>query len=400
MPRPNLTTAQYLGQFATRVCDCSNVLAAGTAVRIQSKTRHISRANVQGGVQVAFPNWYVSVSTFQESGNGGTATISGYLEYPIGSTLYQLTWSSASTVDVASGAQSPLCDAVNVAIRKGEAFMIRVYYANASGVLILQATGSQQDTANGEQFRYSATTLTDQTGILGAYTAGTASGALNYGPTRIVAPITEPSIYLIGDSRCQGYTGDTYANDSSTDKGSTARSVGPHFGYHNAGIYGDALVNFAASNAIRLANAEDCKIVLSEYGINDVTGGANTATLLARLQTVRALFPGKPFYQVTVSPVTSHSAGQKAARTGYNDGIRALPSWLTGYFDFADVAETSRNSGVWIGGSPNDYTNDEIHETQLMNQMYRDNFPSMQNQLNFGMIPSDGRIATRIGLGL
>lgn len=365
----------YTGQFANRCVMPTQILAAGVATKIITKTKHYARTSVSS-FKIAYPNWYVNTVSFAEGGNGGTATITSAIEYPIGVTLTQVTWSAIPSVDVPSGTQSALSDTINVAIPEGEAFIVRTYVTNASGVVV-DAGGNS---ANGEEFRYTTGALTDQTMTMGTYSGGSSS-SLSFAPILLVATITRPSILLIGDSRCFGYS-DSYAGSSSGDIGETARCVGPYFGYVSCGTTSSTTLGFVNSHTLQVALGAYCSHIICELGINDLKGVISPATSAGRITTIAGYFSPKKVYQTTLPPITSSTDNwatlgnqtQDTAngdRVTFNGLVRAGISGITNYFELADVAETARNSGYWItNGVANYYVSDGIHEKQNMNILY------------------------------
>jgi hypothetical protein len=374
----------YLGQFSTRACIMAKTIASGTANKIETKTRHFARANVTA-FKIGYPNWYVNDSLV-ETGNGGTATITAAIEYPIGGTITQVKWSGASSTTVASGAQSALSDWINLTIPSGDAFIVRTYFSNPSGILIYQTTGEVQlDTANGEQARRSSGALTDETMNAGAYVSGS-STTDGYGPNVLVAMISTPSVCILGDSRQQGIQ-DTYVGDSSTDKGEVARSIGPYFPYINMGKSALGAGNFVSSHTRQLALSAYCSHIVCALGFNDLSGQAlPVATVQASILTIAGYFPTKPFFQCTLPPKTTSTdswatTANQTSTAGvpnvhiFNNWVRAGGlAGIDGYFEFADTAEGTRDSGKWIAnGTANYYTADGLHEKQTLNVLYKTN---------------------------
>jgi len=375
------STDEYVGHFSTNVAVMTSTIAAGTATQLLCKKRHVSRDTVSFP-RFAWPNWLVPTSTLIEGGNGGSATITASIEYPIGSgNIMQCTWSGATSVAVASGAQSPLCDPVPIRIPRGAAYFTRVFYTNASGLIVLQASGNTLDVANGEVFRYSTGSLTDQTMSAAAWTGGTNNTNLSYGPILCVASMTRPSVLVFGDSRAQGIN-DTFTGNLSGDKGAVPRALGSNYSYVNCGVANDSAASFLTSNTLRVALAKYFSHIICEYGYNDIFNGASAATLVTRQQSIAALFGAKPTHITTIPPGTTGAwtlvdrsdqtaRANQAANTTYNGLVRAGVSGVAGFFEFADVAEGGRNLGTWLAdGTTNKNTTDGIHETQVMNLLY------------------------------
>lgn len=365
----------YTGQVATavRVPDLLSALPGSRGFR----TRHYARANIVNNMQIAFPGWYVETNNAETT--AADATFKAAIEYPIGVTSTPVTWAAASSIAVTGGTTSGLSDAIPVSIPVGQPFMVRTFYTNATN--IIYAGKGSQDTVNGEQQRSGAS---DETAAVGAMTSGSsvATGVLT--PILMVAPITQPAVLLLGDSRVVG-SGSVSANDAFTgvsgDRGETPRSVGPWFGYSMVAVQGTSAQNYVgAAHALRNALQTYFSTVICNYGINDITGSARTpAQTLADLKTIAGYFPGKKFYQCTIAPRTTSSdswatiANQtlnanSAGIATLNGLIRAAPVEFTGYYELADVVESSRDSGKWIvNGVANYATADGLHETTAAN---------------------------------
>ncbi len=379
-------TAPYLGQFATRTNTEAAVLASGVATQQITKTRHFARAEVNG-FYVAFPNWYIN-SSQAETGNGGTATITAAIEYPIGGTITQVTWAGSASTTAASGAQTALSDLIKVHIPAGDAFIVRAFYENASGTVVYQSSGENAlDAANGEEYRYGKGTLTDQTMVAGAYSGGLGTSTTNnWGPILLVGYINTPSICILGDSRQSGID-DTYVGDSSTNKGAISRAVGPYYPYINTGRANSQASNYISASPLQRALCAYTSHIISGYGYNDLsTGGVSVATLEGRITTICGYFSGKPCFQTTIPPrststdswatLVNQTIGSKNTEIhDFNDSVRSLSiSGVSGYFEFADIAEGTRDSGKWVvTGAANYATSDGIHESQAMNILYRTN---------------------------
>jgi hypothetical protein len=76
---------------------------------------------------------------------------------------------------------------------------------------------------------------------------------------------------------------------------------------------------------------------------------------------------GLKVFQTTICPRTTSTDNwttttnqtpyaHEDIRVALNDWIRTCPAPLSGFFDAADLAETSRNSGIWKVGYPSDGT--------------------------------------------
>jgi hypothetical protein len=162
--------------------------------------------------------------------------------------------------------------------------------------------------------------------------------------------------------------------------------------------FGEQGAAFNSSKAFRLAVAQFCTHVVEGYGDNDFAPSGGNASLALLQSSMLGIWfslarQGLKVWRVSILPRTTSTdawatignqtvGGNDAARTGFNDWLRAgapiSPTTLaavaigtggalvmgvtghplTGYFEIADLVETSRNSGVWKAPG---YTTDGIH---------------------------------------
>ncbi|HLW90549.1 MAG TPA: SGNH/GDSL hydrolase family protein, partial [Roseiarcus sp.] len=345
-----------------------------TANNQQFNSRSYHKAAVAvSALKIVVPNWYVSNPGFVETAAPTTATIWAAIEYPAG-TFHQITFSGSASVTMSAGAQA-ISDWCNVSIPAGAFFYIRMFGSNSAGVLYITSTvggTNDENSGVGEALQVAPSGLSNLT-MTGSVPE---SNTYQYGfrPLAILGMTSKPSVLCIGDSRCYG-VGDV--SDATGDRGEICRSIGQKFAYCNFGVPADKAATFVASNSLRLAFAQYATHIVSEYGVNDmyVLGHAATATL-ASLAQARALFPGAPFFQSTISPVTSSTDGWATTTNqtangnvgpnlaAVNDAIRAGNGGITGYFDIADQTMSARDSLLWsVGGGA--HTADGLHANAL-----------------------------------
>ena len=201
------------------------------------------------------------------------------------------------------------------------------------------------------------------------YTDRTLSGTISdaaifrgYGPVQILAhPNTpgQPTIGLPGDS--------IYAGSNDGDTGWPTRWLNGKFCMQNVSYSNSRLNHWglpSTSNWRRAPLLDPCTDILFGLAVNDFITGQ--VTTLAGIQErfiaawSRWLAQGKRVHLSTILPATTssngwtNSAGQtplswESLRVAANDWIRttALSLGITTVIDAADVAETSRNSGIW-----------------------------------------------------
>lgn len=353
------TSKAYIGQLATRSKTPNNTATFGATTQLMSRSRHIARAPIKSAA-IVLPTWYFKHSTLVEVALGGSATVTASFEYPAG-TFTQITFGGQVSGTISDNSNG-VSDFVSVNIPAGDAFFVRIYWTSANGAVYIDpgavGAGSSltqwgRDETNGERFRWAASGITDQT-MSGSITSNNNSNG--FCPVAVIGQTTTPSIYLCGDSRVEGLT--DYFNDASTDMGMLARCVGPYYPYINGGQTSQTTQDFLNSNARQLELAAYCSHKICELGINDLTG-TGYSSFLARQQQVFDLLGRKKLYGVTFPPKTTSTdnfvttanqtvSANNADRITYNNSVRAGSiSGLSGYFDFADTAESARDSGKW-----------------------------------------------------
>ncbi|WP_189464899.1 SGNH/GDSL hydrolase family protein, partial [Mesorhizobium sp. M2D.F.Ca.ET.223.01.1.1] len=294
-------------------------------------------------------------------------------------TFTQVKFSGSASAVIASGS-SLLSDAVSVSIPNGASFWVRTFVNAVTAIVFCEGnTGfARRDLGNGEAYEYSASTTTDKTMGGTVNDVGAASSPI-YVPTAIIAQTRKPSVLIIGDSRDWGFT-DTL--DSSGDLGDIARSIGPAYGYINAGCAGDTFSALIAAGTKRQALKQYVSHVIVGDAINALRSGGSgqnktSATVLGELQTVLGMFSDKRCYTTTCggpNPTSTDNFATTANQTvnansaqitAYNDAIRASVANSLGFFEIADQVESARNSGKWwVTGGANATTSDGLHSTQ------------------------------------
>jgi len=342
----------YTGVIAT---GCYHPSAKSASQQFNSRSEHYARDNITS-LQIAFANNFGAA----EAGPGSSMTIRASIEYPRG-TFTIVNWSGARDVVIPDGDDSPLSDPVEIVIPRGAFFSVRSFAQCAGGVVY---KGFYANRVNGGA-EAATSGLTDKT------TCGTIpTGRHVVAPCLIVGKTDRPALGLIGDSVCAG-AGDNIA-DVSGDIGILARPLGPHFAYINQAISSEPLGNFIGANgAKRRARTAWCSHIICEYGRNDFTS-VSGSVFLGYVTTCAGLFPGKPFFQTTITPRTSSTDGWTTVGGQTVDGghtsrllvnHRLRAGGVPGVYDFFDltkVVESDRDSGLWKAPG---YTVDGTHPT-------------------------------------
>lgn len=188
-----------------------------------------------------------------------------------------------------------------------------------------------------------------------------------YGPFGIIAkPNVKPAfgnIGLFGDSildgNSNGSTGINY------DQGWGRRWLDLiNAPWVKFAVGGDKIINHTTDTltAFVLANSTGIDFAITNYGANDLASATDLqATKDIYLKWWNALSnSGIKVIQSTILPRTSFNATSESIRVQINDWIRTTPAPLWKYIELADIAETSRNSGVWKSGLQTDGTHPTV----------------------------------------
>lgn len=351
----------YEGAVASRARSVGT--ADTTNKYLMARSAHVA-SEALTSIRVVFSNFYpFGVDT----GLGASADITASIEYPA-NTFTQLTFSTSTTGTIPNIA-TLFSDFATVNIPSGDTFWVRTFWHNTAGTLYNQF----QNTFLGEAVRLSATSIADQT-MSGTITN---SGSYSHPPIAILGTTNRASVVIVGDSISAG-VGDTEDSSNSATGfngkiGMVARSLG-NIPFINLGCNGQIAGAWAASSPARLPLITKGSHMICEMGINDFLGAGTSGGVLSDIQAIFALCrAGQKRYQTTINPFPTSSdswvtlgnqtvsAGQDAQRTAFNDLIRAGSAGGNGYYEVADVLESSRNSGKWGVTPTPPYTGDGVH---------------------------------------
>lgn len=197
------------------------------------------------------------------------------------------------------------------------------------------------------------------------------------------------SVVLLGDSVGDGF-GD-FGDPANGLQGHLTRALDnlvPWTKFTRPGHSYLNLVNAANHRRMLSSVAGTYTHVFIQLGTNDLY--ANARTFLQTQQSILSVVGnfadrGVKVILCTVPPVTTSTdswatpgnqtisnnpVGANGHRISVNDWIRAGVPGVTAVFDFADIVETSRNSGIWKGG----YTSDGVHENTISAAVAGDEF--------------------------
>lgn len=356
----------YVGLVASKCYMCHAPSGVGRSQN--SLSPHYARTDISW-LKIAVPNWYVKNSSpFNEIVAGGDSTITASVEYPQG-VFTRILWGGNVTGTLVDGTTT-LSDQTTVAIPNGALFWIRMYIVGSTNVFSRIFAFNPNHIPASQQWMGAEAFTADKT-MGGTITKTNAT----FCPIAIIGPTDKPSIALLGDSIGIGELDGR--GDLSGDYG-LARAFGDRYAYLNFALSGDRAAGFLADGARRADVLKYASHLLCAYGNNDIyTLGNSAAITFGRLQNIWQLMKAhgqdKKTFQTTISVRATSTDGWttlanqttlsgNAARVSLNALIRAGDPDLDGYIDFADVLESSRESGKWKPGPTANYlTSDGTH---------------------------------------
>lgn len=357
----------YLGHVATNTGQCNATDSNNKQQMV--RRRHCARVALTG-LRLVLPNFYINQTTHKETALGAAASCTASVEYPAG-VFTQVLFSGSSTGTIPNGGHL-VSDLTPISIPEGAYFYTRWWRNSSAGIVFASTSspGSVVDTANGEAMAFGVTSADLTMG-------GTVTSGGNYmaPPLAVLGITTKESVVMFGDSRADGVFDFYSAAGAQQTLRAYSRGFGQIFGHSVYATSGNTLVDWLTGNTNQVAMAGYATRIINELMINDLINGRSPAQIIADIQTMRALFPGKPFYVTTMSPWASStdswatlanqtSAFFNANRVSLNTSIRAGIATVTGNFDIAGVSESSLNSGKWtVTGAANYMAQNDGHES-------------------------------------
>lgn len=340
-----------------------------TNTKVMGQTHHLCMDTQTGILRVTWPNYRKPSDgvASPEIGSGAAANGRASVLYTDGlgnvaiARLYDATTGSDS-ITAADGANLVGVTQTAIPAIAGREFLIRFWGNFPNGMVYAQ---QQAHVGGGDFFNFS-NSAADVTGTQTAITDSFAANYAMYGPIAVEMQTTRPTVAIIGDSRTSGY-GDV-PNTARGLKGNLPRLLGHTYAYMNLGVAGEMAQNWGTRRPRSLALAQHCSHVYLALGFNDVANNSRTgAQALADLQTLAALFPGKPVLVTTANPKTdtSNAPQAQAALAGFNSLLRGLPKPFVGLYDPAATCESLTTAGAWANTG---FTTDYTHETSLGNE--------------------------------
>lgn len=311
---------------------------------------------------------------------GDSITIEVSLEYPAG-TFKRITFNGANSVVIPYGTQVE-CDPIGVTIPNNTYYWIRTYTSVTAGQRWINTHATDAGYTEG-------VVLNTNSVVSGTITNSTTNC---FGPSVIFGSNNNKrySFFCTGDSIAFGVGDSGFTSMGFTFGGGLfGRTLGPTSATIHTQIPGGGVAGFITNRGRRLLDlASTCDFHLSNYGTNDISGGATFATVAQNLCNLwfLVLSKGIKSYHSTILPRTNVSnvpIATEPVRLQVNAWLRDgapididtqtyavvgssgasivrvgdLLHPVIYIFELAYLAEASPDSGTWKPG----YTADGIH---------------------------------------
>lgn len=363
----------YTGFIATNGSVCDSTLAGANGVAAWSRTCHWARDDIRDA-QIVFGNFYVNSGGAEVAGNG-SLTMTASIEYPEG-TFTQVKWNGEVSGTMAAG-DILVSDASTAHIPRGAKFWVRQYFSSSAKSIHYMNQTNVVDSANGEAFNYSTSSLADPT--MGGAMVDASGGGIIIRPLAIIGTTTRQSAIIFGDSRQAG-TNEGAVQNGYGYRGTVAKIIGPKMAYSNCSRGGANANAFNGASTRQRQLIQFATHIFATHGINDINTGNDLSTVTTRLSDYWTLLSayGKKLIAITLSPegVTTTDAyatvanqtanARNSVRVGVNAVIRKASKPLDGFIEVADAVESARDSGKF--NAPG-FTADGTHETWKANSV-------------------------------
>jgi lysophospholipase L1-like esterase len=348
--------------------------AVNNKSQVMTRSGHMAWVPISA-LKVGIPSMRISVvsNDLTEFSFNNNATITASVEYPAG-VYTQLKFSGSSTGTGPPG-QILFSDLLTIpgGIPANAKFWVLIFYQNSSGVYFTDVTsGGQAFAVWGDESSSGTGGLTDKTMTGGI----TNDGSFCYAPACILAKSSIVSIGCIGDSLTEGVGDNPLANPFIGDIGLVCKTLAALCPMVNLGLGGTTLTPngpptsrfWGQVGTARSQLIPYCSDLIIELGTNDLSAAISNLTaaqLIAYLETfITSVLPslgaakGVRIFLTTITPHTTSSDGfitignqtpdaNTAERISYNNSIRGGLPGVTGYYETANVFESSQNSGFW-----------------------------------------------------
>lgn len=309
-----------------------------------------------------FVGWYVGASV---AAIPSAIDIKVFLEYPV-NVFTQVTFALLTTGTIPASTTAKLkSDPSRLRIPAGSKFWVRIVNISAGSrqfpLIELPAVATTIGVTDGS----------DATDKGNSGTIAATGGVGTYGPSAISATVLAKnarSFVVVGNSLAWGQ-GDVSSVGSKGGSGWISRKLDafyPSVKLCKAGILAQQIATAAFYNSyLGLISDINFTDVISEAGLNDLTGNRTQAQIEGNWQTIYGLFAGKRIFQTTLTARTTSTDtyatttfqtpktdGNMAALNSLNAGVRAIAANVSGCIDAADFDMSARDSDIHAGPFP------------------------------------------------
>lgn len=369
--------------------DGANATSTGGVLGGTAKLNHVATRSFYG-VRLVYVNWGAGTGS-KEAYGANDITVRAAVE-PFGNTVVPVTFNGKRSVTIEPGGTA-ISDPLGLDIAKGASFSTRTFVQITAGTFPINTIPTA---SSGEGNNYANPAGADLTAPGSASLTGIGTNQLVYGPAAIlgqVADLGKPVIGILGDSIFHGN------GDSSFAFGGLAqRALNGDYSYQKVAFPGESLGGFLGVGGVgRIGRAGIlalCGIthIVTDYTVNSLTSANIQSDAVTAWTVMRRMAP-YGVYATTLTPQTTSTDGwatvgnqtvqypadREPRRIAFNSWLRdgapidnsgvpqAVGSTgvlragqaghpLSGYFEVADLAETTRNSGIWKAGYSADGT--------------------------------------------
>lgn len=364
----------------SNLAHCARVAHADTVASYALSHSRVPFSNLSGrpitNLEVFYTNW--SYNTSVEWSPTSTLSVRAAVEYPVGIITPLYDAGGNRDISISGGGIGSALKKSGLNIPANAVFYIRTRCIVTGGDGQAPRAYTNNATFNGGTIQSWFGATNDGSDYTTSGNQPTAFG-VGFGPSAVCSRETgnkTRSFMIIGDSISRG-------NFSGGISFAEVAALGAGYSFLNFAVSGSKLVdNTVQTKRIALARATGCTDVLMNYPINDISGSKTLSNIQTGFNALWSNLKAAGFdkiIQASCTPRTSDAtntgtpyATPAGAFTGGASSLRSqVNAWLRSVagqankadyiFEFADVLESSRDSGLWLNPTVN--TSDGLHPT-------------------------------------
>lgn len=357
---------------------CSRVLHADSVATFAVGHSRIPYSNISGRAITTLETYYThfSYNTSLEWSPTSMLTVRAAVEYPVGTITPLSDMNGNRDIAITGGEVSAALKATGLNIPNNAVYYIRTRVICAGGDGQLPRAYSNGAAFEGGNIQSYLSTTNDGADYTTAGNQPTSSGK-GFGPSAVCSVETgnkNRSFAIIGDSISRGSL-------SGGVSFSEIASIGAGYGFLNLSYSGAKIQNNTTMLRRRaLMQAIGITDVLMNFPVNDLSAGRTLAQIQADSNTLWTNLKADGIQKViqatclpyttdntspgtiVVTPAGAFTGGASSLRSQINAWFRSVegqtnkPSHI---FEFADILETARDSGLWLNPTTN--TTEGLH---------------------------------------